>query len=418
MSVVRPIRVLICIAVLAMSSMAIDFANPGPSAHATTAAPKAASTGPQCTFNGSALPLITGASAGSTIAVSCTGLPPLHPYLFVGTSLLLGIDPAAAPLLSGQVASLPGLLALLSALKEIDLASEALPISDLSGDLSFTWTVPAFQPLDPNASCPPTQQEFNSGLIGCALAMIDLTSLKPVAAGSAVFEYSGFPFLPPNPTLALPVSTAVPNQTVSVSDAAGATTYWWLSTLATLEAALGGAGSPPTVTITLENPKGQTVKVPSNVSVAPATYKGSTFSPPVITGSFTVPSTVAGPEMVTAQLSSSLDGIPLTTSASAPLFVDNPPTTSVLVPANGAKVSGTTTLDAAASNATSVEFVLFGGSYFGLVVGVATPTIYGWIATWNTKAIRNGSYLLFSAASNASGNGVSPPVSIVVKNRR
>jgi hypothetical protein len=166
------------------------------------------------------------------------------------------------------------------------------------------------------------------------------------------------------------------------------------------------------------NPKGQSVKAPSNVSVAPATYQGSTFSPPVISGSFTVPSTVAGPEVVTAQLGSSLDGVPLSTSASAPLFVNNPPTTSVLIPANGAKVSGTTTLDATASNATSVEFVLFGGSYFGLVVGVATPTIYGWIASWNTKAVSNGSYLLFSAASNASGNGVSPPVSIVVKNRR
>jgi hypothetical protein len=419
MSVVRPIRVLVCISVLALSSMTIVLANSGSSAHATTTGSHAASAGPQCTFNGSALPLVTGVSAGSTIAVSCTGLPPLHPYLFVGTSLLLGIDPAAAPLLSGQVVSLAGLTALLSALKEIDLASEALPISDLSGDLSFNWTVPAFQPLDPNASCPPTQQEFNSGLIGCALAMIDLTSFKPVAAGSAVFEYSGFPFLPPNPTLALSVSTAVPNQTVSVSDAAGATTYWWLSTLATLEAALGGgSGSPPTVAITLVNPKGQTVRVPSNVSVAPASYKGSTFLPPVISGSFTVPSTVAGPETVTAQLGSSLDGVPLSTSASAPLFVNNPPTTSVLVPANGAKVSGTTTLDAAASNATSVEFALFGGSYFGLVVGVATPTIYGWIATWNTKTVPNGSYLLFSAASNASGQGVSPPVSIVVKNRR
>jgi hypothetical protein len=35
--------------------------------------------------------------------------------------------------------------------------------------------------------------------------------------------------------------------------------------------------------------------VASNVSVAPATYNGSTFFPPVISGSFTVPSTVAGP---------------------------------------------------------------------------------------------------------------------------
>jgi streptogramin lyase len=38
-----------------------------------------------------------------------------------------------------------------------------------------------------------------------------------------------------------------------------------------------------------------------------------------------------------------------------------PPTTSVLIPSNGATLSGSTTLDASASNATSVEFRLFGG---------------------------------------------------------
>ena len=131
----------------------------------------AASPGPQCTFNGGSLPLLTGVSAGSKIAISCTGLPALHPYLLVGTSLVLPLDPAAAPLFSGQIVSLAGLMSLLSALKEIDLASAATVTSSLSGDLSTTWTVPTFQALDPNASCPPTQQEFNSGLLGCALAM-------------------------------------------------------------------------------------------------------------------------------------------------------------------------------------------------------------------------------------------------------
>ena len=40
-----------------------------------------------------------------------------------------------------------------------------------------------------------------------------------------------------------------------------------------------------------------------------------------------------------------------------------PISTSVLVPSNGATLSGSTTLDASASNATSVKFLLFGGSY-------------------------------------------------------
>ena len=399
---VRFSRAIATMSVVVLCSVVTAFVvGPGTSVGATVA--PAASIGPQCTFNGSSLPLVTGVSAGSKIAISCKGLPPLHPYLFVGTSLLLGIDPAAAPLLSGQIVSLPGLLALLSALPEIDLASEALPISDLSGNLNLTWTVPTFQPLDPNASCPPTQQEANSGLIGCAVAMIDLTSFKPVAAGSGVFEYSGFPFLPPNPTLTLSTSTAVPNQTVSVSDAPGATTYWWLSTLAALEAALGGASSPPTVAVTLVDPHGNVVPVSSHIRVAPATYNGHTFSPPIISGGFTIPATAAGPETVQVQVGGTLDGIPLSNSASAPLFINTPPTTSVLIPSNGATLSGSTYLDASASNATSVEFRLFGGvyEYAAPVVCTATPTIYGWLCSWNTTTVPDGSYFLLSEAFNS-----------------
>ena len=416
----RSTRAFLAASVIMLSCGAAVLVNTDASGGATAMATQAASSGPQCTFNGSTLPLVTGVSAGSKIAISCTGLPPLHPYLFVGTSLILGIDPAAAPLLSGQVVSLPGLQALLAALPEIDLASLALPTSDLSGNLNLTWTVPAFQPLDPNAGCPPTQQEFNSGLIGCAVAMIDLTSFKPVAAGSGVFEYSGFPFLPPNPTLALSSSNAAANQTVSVSDDPGATTYWWLSTLAALEAALGGGGtSPPSVTLTLVDPQGKVVPVSSNISVAPATYNGSTFSPPSISGGFTIPATVAtGSETVKVQVGGTLDGIPLSNSASASLFVNNPPSTNILIPSAGATLSGSTYLDASASNATSVEFRLIGGiyGYSAPVVCTATATVYGWLCAWNTTTVPNGSYVLLSEAFNSAGSTFSSGVSVTVDN--
>ncbi len=381
--------------------------------------PKAAASGPQCTFNGSSLPLITGVSSGSKIAISCTGMPALHPYLVIGTSLLLAIDPAAKPLLTGQVASAAALGALLATLKEVDLASEALPVSNLSGNLSFTWTVPAFQPLDPNASCPPSQKEFNSGMIGCAVAMIDLTSFKPVAAGSAVFEYSGFPLLPPNPTVSLSASTAVPNQSISVTDAPAATTYWWVSTLAELQAGLGGgSSSAPSVTVTLVSPKGTSTTVGSSIHVAPATYDGTTFFPPVLSGAFAVPSTVSGPQSVNLQVGTLLEGLPLSNNASASLFVNNPPTTSIVVPTNKERLSASTYLDASATNATSVQFVLFGGPYFAQVIGTAVPTPWGWLYDWDTTSVPNGSYLLFSQASNASGSGISPPVKISVHNRQ
>ena len=94
------------------------------------------------------------------------------------------------------------------------------------------------------------------------------------------------------------------------------------------------------------------------------------------------------------------------------------PTTTVLVPANGATVSGTTTLDASASNATSVEFWLFGGSYglSGHLIGTATLSAYGWVYSWNTTTVPNASYTLLSEAFNASASAFSAGVSITVKN--
>ena len=95
-----------------------------------------------------------------------------------------------------------------------------------------------------------------------------------------------------------------------------------------------------------------------------------------------------------------------------------PPTTSVLVPSNGATLSGSTTLDASASNAASVEFRLFGGSYgFNApVVCTATLTEYGWLCSWNTATVPTGSYALLSEAFSSVGSAYSSPVSITVHN--
>ena len=81
--------------------------------------------------------------------------------------------------------------------------------------------------------------------------------------------------------------------------------------------------------------------------------------------------------------------------------------------------SGTAaTLDASASNATSVEFWLFGGSYgySGHLVGTATPTYYGWLYSWNTTTVPNGSYTLLSEAFGSGGSASSSGVSITVHN--
>ena len=94
------------------------------------------------------------------------------------------------------------------------------------------------------------------------------------------------------------------------------------------------------------------------------------------------------------------------------------PSTSVLVPSTGATLSGSTYLDASASNATSVEFLLFGGTYgySALVVCTATPTYYGWLCAWSTTTVPNGSYALVSESSGAGGSAFSSPISITVDN--
>lgn len=93
------------------------------------------------------------------------------------------------------------------------------------------------------------------------------------------------------------------------------------------------------------------------------------------------------------------------------------PSTSVLVPSSGATLSGSTYLDASASNATGVDFSLFGGiyGYAAPVVCTATPTYYGWLCSWNTTDVPNGSYALVSKASGAGGSSFSK-VSITVNN--
>ena len=100
-------------------------------------------------------------------------------------------------------------------------------------------------------------------------------------------------------------------------------------------------------------------------------------------------------------------------------FSPAPPTTSIIVPSSGATLSGTAaTLDAGASNATSVKFLLFGGSYgyAAPVICTATPSYYGWVCSWNTTTVPNGSYGLVSEASGPGGTAYSSGVGITVDN--
>ena len=93
-----------------------------------------------------------------------------------------------------------------------------------------------------------------------------------------------------------------------------------------------------------------------------------------------------------------------TTNAATLTVLALPPTTSVLIPSNGATLSGSLFLDAAASDnvpITQVNYVLSGGTYNDTVISGSFPTYFGWIGGWNTTTVPNGTYTLQSVATNA-----------------
>jgi hypothetical protein len=108
------------------------------------------------------------------------------------------------------------------------------------------------------------------------------------------------------------------------------------------------------------------------------------------------------------------------TSAPVTITVNNPtPSTEVVIPPKNATVSGTSqVLDAAASSGvTQVQYEVTGATLTDSVIATATPTIYGWIALWNTTGVADGTYTLNSVASYTDGvSGTSPPLSLTVDN--
>ena len=95
-----------------------------------------------------------------------------------------------------------------------------------------------------------------------------------------------------------------------------------------------------------------------------------------------------------------------------------PPSTAVLVPTNNATVSGTQViLDASASpGVTQVQFELTGASLTDSVIATATPTAYGWIASWNSTTVANGTYSLQSVATDGGSNATSTGISMTLNN--
>ena len=166
-----------------------------------------------------------------------------------------------------------------------------------------------------------------------------------------------------------------------------------------------------------------TALVPSNQKVSQTSPTGAVVTwstPPPIPGA--TPGTCTPPSgstfpvgttTVTCQVLDNANDV-----ATGTFQVTVVPVTQVLIPSNGATLSGTTYIAASASNATSVQFYILGGSYgfSGHLVGTATDTLYGWLVDWNTSTVPNGSYVLFSEAVGSGGSAFSSGVAFTVTN--
>lgn len=108
-----------------------------------------------------------------------------------------------------------------------------------------------------DAACPPTQQQVNVGLVGCAMAVVGAnTSSSAQLYGLAWNKYSNpIGVTPQAPTLQLGASSAVAGSSVAVQDAAGCDPktqtcpYWWGDPLST--APYAGGTSTGTLPVAL-----------------------------------------------------------------------------------------------------------------------------------------------------------------------
>jgi len=241
-----------------------------PPAGATAVSPSTSScTATDTTQSGSAeSAVVTDVHPGDSLAVSCTGLPESTSLAVVEVSPLGGVITPSS-----------------DAENEADIGTAVITSSSSSGGLSATFKVPStFSATDPNASCPPSQAQVNAGLVTCVLVV---ASLSGQAENEILLDYYNNP-TPAEPTLALSPASGPGGTSVSVSDASGATGFWWGDALQSV--------SIPASNVLV----GTTTASSSSVSISAASYAynsttpaDSVLTPPKLSGSFTVPKSVS-----------------------------------------------------------------------------------------------------------------------------
>ncbi|MGO9558160.1 MAG: beta strand repeat-containing protein [Acidimicrobiales bacterium] len=231
-----------------------------------------------CTFDGKAGPAsITGVVPGTTsFAIVCTGTPKL------GLAAIM-----ASPL--GGVVIPPA-----SATNEADISSLTSVKQTSPGTYKGTFHVPAsFSASDTNAVCPPSVGQFNAGLVGCPVAVINTANLTPFPNEEAILETTAQKTPPKSPTVATASSTVTAGEHITFADATGAcpdnptaaSQCWWGDGLA------ASSTSAKTLSVTLDGKSvsGATATVSGAGTDGRSTYNGTTLVPQSLSGSLTLP---------------------------------------------------------------------------------------------------------------------------------
>jgi Bacterial Ig-like domain (group 3)/Pentapeptide repeats (8 copies)/Bacterial Ig domain/HYR domain len=355
-----------------------------------------------------------------------------------GAASLSGADLAGADLSSAQ-------------LHNVDLTDAVLTDANLTS-ATFTGCVSNTTPCQSGATL------TGANFTGATLTDVDFSGTLLVPADQSVFGTST------GAVVTWPAPQALPGATPGSCSATSGTNFPLGTTTVTCQV-LDDQGDTATGTFTVEvSQVGTTAGLTSSVSgpvgvgalVAYTDNVGSsaTASPPplptggtvdftedgsTITGCSAVPLVAGNPAEASCSVTFATTGshvIQAIYSGSGIFEGDEsqeltqdvvsttPPTTSVVLPSNGATVAGNVWLDAEASSpvgVASVSFELTGNGTSNTVIAKATPTEYGWLAEWNSTAldsdVANGTFTLQSVVTDEDGtSSTSAPITVTVDN--
>jgi hypothetical protein len=138
-----------------------------------------------CTYNGSPVAVVASNTGGTSVTVSCTGLPDSTQLIVAQTSPLAGVISPSS-----------------NSPSEADLNTAVGVMTSPTGTLSATITVlptgakPGFRAADPKGVCPPTQAQVNAGLTNCVVTVANLATATGLNFGNIIYPTEPSPNAP------------------------------------------------------------------------------------------------------------------------------------------------------------------------------------------------------------------------------